>query len=130
MLTAFLRRASGCADHGRQLAAMTAGFYDEIKAGDGTYKCVIVAPRGWPLSQMPVRTDLELCGTLLRGQHGKFEERLSRWSCRRYYVAGEWKESTSKRGQKILNPSTNEVAFTVQGGPDASSQLQPSLYSF
>ena len=31
------------------------------------------------------------------------------------YVNGAWFETTSKRGQKILNPSTNETAFTVQG---------------
>ena len=31
------------------------------------------------------------------------------------YIDGAWFETTSKRGQKILNPSTNEVAFTVQG---------------
>lgn len=37
----------------------------------------------------------------------------------KFYVNGEWKESTSGKTVPILNPTTNEVAFTVQGKDDA-----------
>ena len=33
----------------------------------------------------------------------------------KYYVNGEWKESTSGKTVPILNPSTNQAAYKVQG---------------
>ena len=33
----------------------------------------------------------------------------------KYYVNGEWKESTSGKTVPILNPSTNKAAYQVQG---------------
>ena len=34
----------------------------------------------------------------------------------KFYVNGEWKESSSGKTQAILNPSDNQPAFQVQGG--------------
>jgi hypothetical protein len=33
----------------------------------------------------------------------------------KYYVNGEWKESTSGKTVPILNPSTNQAVYQVQG---------------
>ena len=33
----------------------------------------------------------------------------------KYYVTGEWKESTSGKTVPIMNPSTNKAAYQVQG---------------
>ena len=33
----------------------------------------------------------------------------------KFYVNGEWKESSSGKTQAIINPSTNEPVFQVQG---------------
>lgn len=33
----------------------------------------------------------------------------------KYYLNGEWKISTSGKTVNILNPTTNETAFNVQG---------------
>ena len=34
----------------------------------------------------------------------------------KYYVNGEWKESTSDKSVGILNPTSNETVYKVQGG--------------
>ena len=33
----------------------------------------------------------------------------------KYYVNGEWKESTSDKSVGILNPTSNETVYKVQG---------------
>ena len=33
----------------------------------------------------------------------------------KFYLNGEWKESTSGKTVAILNPATNQTAYTVQG---------------
>jgi glyceraldehyde-3-phosphate dehydrogenase (NADP+) len=35
----------------------------------------------------------------------------------KWFVDGQWKESTSGKTVPILNPATNQTAFTVQGLP-------------
>lgn len=45
----------------------------------------------------------------------------------KFYLNGEWKESTSGKTVAILNPATNQTAYTVQGTIATNTQ---SLESF
>lgn len=40
----------------------------------------------------------------------------------KFYSDGEWKETTSSRTVKILNPSTNEPVYQVQGPPRSDTR--------
>lgn len=46
---------------------------------------------------------------------GFFDEVHGKDGRLKYLVNGEWKESTSGRGQKVTNPTTQKACFEVQG---------------
>ena len=46
---------------------------------------------------------------------GLYEQCLGASGAYKWYINGEWKESSSGKTVKILNPSTNDTAFEVQG---------------
>ena len=46
---------------------------------------------------------------------GFFDELHGKDGRLKYLVNGEWKESTSGRGQKVTNPTTQKPCFEVQG---------------
>ena len=48
---------------------------------------------------------------------GFFDELHGKDGRLKYLVNGEWKESTSGRGQKVTNPTTQKPCFEVQGEP-------------
>ena len=46
----------------------------------------------------------------------------------KYYVNGQWLESKSGKTQAIMNPSTNQPVYHVQGepaGPSSRASSQP-----
>ena len=52
----------------------------------------------------------------------------------KFYGNGEWKESTSGKGVSILNPTSNEAAYQVQGEEQSpllhqSNSQDPKIYS-
>ena len=46
---------------------------------------------------------------------GFYDEIIASNGVYKFYSDGEWKETTSSRTVKILNPSTNQSVFQVQG---------------
>lgn len=46
---------------------------------------------------------------------GFYDEVIASNGVYKFYSDGEWKETTSSRTVKILNPSTNEPVYQVQG---------------
>ena len=46
---------------------------------------------------------------------GFYDEIIASNGVYKFYSDGEWKETTSSRTVKILNPSTNQAVYQVQG---------------
>lgn len=47
---------------------------------------------------------------------GFYSEIVASSGIYKYYVNGEWKESSSGRSVGVLNPTTNKTDYKVQGG--------------
>ena len=61
-------------------------------------------------------SSLVLSSRLLATRMGGFyDEVIASNGVYKFYSDGEWKETTSSRTVKILNPSTNEAVYQVQG---------------
>lgn len=58
---------------------------------------------------------------------GFYDEVIAANGVYKFYSDGEWKETTSSRTVKILNPSTNEPVYQVQGQSRSDRQTRMIL---